>query len=58
MTTTDYELLTRDREAEAKSGQPVLDRPAAGYAPPRLEVLGTLETLVTRTGSPRMLGGS
>lgn len=58
MTITTHEQPVRDREAVRDSDRPVLDAAGIGYAPPALEVLGTLEALATVTGAPRMLGGS
>lgn len=57
MTITDQDRLTRDQVAAPV--RPPLDGARTGYAPPALEVLGTLEKLATIDGSaPRAMGAS
>ncbi|MCA2214302.1 hypothetical protein [Jidongwangia harbinensis] len=57
MTVKNRDQLTADRTAPA-SDPPALDSAEIGYVRPRLTILGTMQKLATKFGSPKALGGS
>ena len=58
MANTGLKELTSEPEAAPASDEQALDSARIGYAPPTVKILGTLQKLATKFGSPKALGGS